>query len=118
MRIGKKVQGVSDARVPVSCLADPTGLAGRYTHVYISTRDLGGSAESISAILATSALAFAFVKYAGAFYLIYLGIGMIRSGKLPANCGSNHVDKSSAERARSRKENPSALPPVMLREST
>jgi threonine/homoserine/homoserine lactone efflux protein len=33
----------------------------------------------LSAILATSATAFALVKYAGAAYLIYMGISMIRS---------------------------------------
>jgi threonine/homoserine/homoserine lactone efflux protein len=37
----------------------------------------------LSAIMATSALAFSFIKYTGAFYLIYLGIRMIRSRNLP-----------------------------------
>jgi threonine/homoserine/homoserine lactone efflux protein len=46
---------------------------------------LGGLAHvlaagwGLSAMLATSATAFAIVKYAGAAYLIYLGIGMLRS---------------------------------------
>jgi threonine/homoserine/homoserine lactone efflux protein len=37
------------------------------------------AAFGLSAVLATSALAFAIVRYAGAAYLIYLGISMIRS---------------------------------------
>jgi threonine/homoserine/homoserine lactone efflux protein len=37
----------------------------------------------LSAVLATSALAFEVVKYAGAFYLVWLGIKAWRSGALP-----------------------------------
>ena len=41
------------------------------------------AAAGLSAILAASAIAFAILKYAGAVYLIFLGIGMIRSRNLP-----------------------------------
>jgi threonine/homoserine/homoserine lactone efflux protein len=51
-------------------------FAGGLVHV-------AAAAVGISAVIATSALVFGFIKYAGAFYLIYLGIGMIRSRHLP-----------------------------------
>ena len=51
-------------------------FAGGLVHV-------AAAAVGIAAVIATSALAFAFIKYAGAFYLVYLGIGMIRSRNLP-----------------------------------
>src|ERR1700682_3123213 len=41
------------------------------------------AALGISAILAASAVAFHTVKYAGAAYLIFLGIKMIRSRNVP-----------------------------------
>jgi threonine/homoserine/homoserine lactone efflux protein len=43
------------------------------------------AAVGISAIVATSAIAFSFVKYAGDAYLVYLGIAMIRSRNLPVD---------------------------------
>ena len=44
---------------------------------------VAAAAVGLSAIIATSALAFSVIKYARAFYLIYLGIGIIRSRNLP-----------------------------------
>ncbi len=53
-------------------------LLGGMFHVF-------AAALGVSAILAASALAFAVVKYAGAAYLVYLGIRMIRSRDFSLN---------------------------------
>ena len=45
---------------------------------------LACSVAGLGAVLAASASAFTILKYIGALYLIYLGIGMIRSGKAAA----------------------------------
>jgi threonine/homoserine/homoserine lactone efflux protein len=52
-------------------------LAGGSVHVI-------AAALGLSAVLATSATAFQVVRYAGAAYLLYLGIAMIRSRNLPS----------------------------------
>src|SRR5471032_138313 len=49
---------------------------GAGTLVHITAAALG-----LSAILAASAGAFTFVKIAGALYLVYVGIGLIRSSR-------------------------------------
>ena len=45
---------------------------------------LACSVAGLGAVLAASASAFTILKYSGALYLIYLGLGMIRSGKAAA----------------------------------
>lgn len=51
-------------------------LVGGLVHVV-------AAAVGLSAVLAASATAFAVVKYAGAMYLCWLGVSMIRSRSLP-----------------------------------
>jgi threonine/homoserine/homoserine lactone efflux protein len=53
--------------------------AGSYVH-------LTAAMLGLSAVLATSSAAFSFVKWLGAAYLIYLGIGALRSSQ-----GSPHI---------------------------
>jgi threonine/homoserine/homoserine lactone efflux protein len=57
-----------------------------------------GAGFGLSAVLAASATAFAIVKYAGALYLLWLGIAMIRSRNLPMEAVSPHSVSAHAFR--------------------
>ncbi len=58
------------------------------------------AALGLSAVLATSATAFQVVRYAGAAYLIYLGIAMIRSRNLPSREDAQHPAAMPARSSR------------------
>ena len=58
------------------------------------------AALGLSAVLATSATAFQVVRYAGAAYLIYLGIAMIRSRNLPSKEDAQHPEAMPARSSR------------------
>lgn len=60
---------------------------------------VAAAALGISAILATSALAFAVVKYVGAAYLLYLGIQALRSAGAGAALDLRAAPRISAWRA-------------------
>lgn len=66
-------------------------FAGGLTHVVAA--GLG-----LSAVLAASATAFAVIKYAGALYLFWLGVRMVRSRNLPMNDASISTAPSHAFR--------------------
>jgi threonine/homoserine/homoserine lactone efflux protein len=52
----------------------------------------------LSAVLAASATAFSVVKYAGAFYLVWLGVRMIRTRNMPMNKPAETGSKNHAFR--------------------
>lgn len=75
--------------------------AGALTAVGLNVGTLAHAAAAalgLSALLATSALAFAVVKYVGAAYLIYLGIQALRSrsGKEPSTAKAASSPASKA----------------------
>ncbi|EJE51721.1 putative threonine efflux protein [Acidovorax sp. CF316] len=78
--------------------------AGALTAVGLNVGTLvhaAAAALGLSALLATSALAFAVVKYVGAAYLIYLGIQALRS-RAQATTAAQPADKSAAAPAASK----------------
>jgi len=60
---------------------------------------VAAAALGISAILATSALAFAVVKYVGAVYLLYLGIQALRSAGAGMQLDARTVPRTTAWQA-------------------
>ena len=54
--------------------------------IYIATRTLAqGRRAGLAMLIAASSLAFTIVKYAGAAYLVYLGIRMLSGGTTPVS---------------------------------
>lgn len=64
-------------------------VSGAFVHVLAATFGL-------SAILATSALAFAIVKWIGVAYLVWLGIGALRSSFAKSDVGANNLEEPAA----------------------
>ena len=58
-----------------------------------------GAAFGLAALLATSATAFAVLKWAGAAYLLWLAIGMLRAAARPAAVAKPAVNVASATAA-------------------
>jgi threonine/homoserine/homoserine lactone efflux protein len=58
----------------------PAGLVSAMGITVGTLFHVAAAALGLTALLASSALAFQFVKYIGAAYLIYLGVGVLRSG--------------------------------------
>ena len=64
-------------------------VSGAFVHVF-------AAALGLSAILATSALAFSIVKWVGVAYLVWLGIGALRSSFAKSSSASDIDDIASA----------------------
>jgi threonine/homoserine/homoserine lactone efflux protein len=72
---------------------------GVYSALGIATGGLAhvlAAAVGLSAILTASALAFSIVKYAGAGYLVYLGVRALRSGEVPLEAAATEVSQRRA----------------------
>lgn len=84
------VLGRSAARGFASGVWAALGIgAGCFVHIT-------AAALGLSAILASSAAAFTVVKWIGAAYLVYVGIGMIRQHPLEPVCGMVFGDPGTA----------------------
>ncbi|WP_345798888.1 LysE family translocator [Aliiglaciecola sp. CAU 1673] len=63
---------------------------GAGTMVHVSAAALG-----LSAILATSAMAFTLIKWVGCLYLLYIGISMLLARTKPSASGALHLSQES-----------------------
>ena len=92
------VPGPAQALVIARTVADGR-RAGALTAIGLNIGTLGHSiaaALGLSALLATSALAFSVVKYVGAAYLIYLGVRALRNPQTGSRATARQSSKGSA----------------------
>jgi threonine/homoserine/homoserine lactone efflux protein len=66
--------------------------AGCFVHI-------AAAALGVSALIAASALAFSLLKWAGAAYLVYIGIAMLRTGAAPPGTPAARVERATSLRA-------------------
>ena len=62
--------------------------AGCFVHI-------AAAALGVSALIAASAVAFSLLKWAGAAYLVYIGIAMLRAGLAPAQAPATRIEQAT-----------------------